>query len=178
MGLTLITPAENPVSLDDAKAWCRVDGAADDAALRIALNAAFEQAQTICGRALGVQTWKLVLDAFSPAIELSKGPVTGISAFNYVGIDGLEHTVDAGIYTLDLVSDPQWIVLNSDDSWPDTLDAINVVSITYETGYADLPAPIKAAILMQTAEWFDRRSGVEVSASLRNLLRPYRRLRI
>ncbi len=176
MGLTLVTPATNPVTLTEAKAWCRVDDNASDSVLTMLLEAAFEAVQLHVGRSLFAQTWKLVLDGFTSAIELPKGPVTGISAFTYVDPVGATRTVDEGLWTLDLVSDPQWIVLNEGESWPEALDAVNVVSVTFTAGYAALPDPIKLAVLMLVSSWFDSRAPGAVPASVCDLLRPFRRV--
>ena len=46
------------------------------------------------------------------------------------------------------------------NAWPETLDAINSVQITYAAGETTPPAPIKQAILLLIGQWFDERSAV------------------
>ena len=59
---------------------------------------------------------------------------------------------------MDLTSRRQWLVRNSDTTWPSLLDAVNVVTVEYVTGFAALPAEydgLKAAILLAVQHWND-----------------------
>ena len=81
MGLTLITPATGSlVSVAEAKAWARVDGAAEDAVVTTMLASAVAKIEELTGLALAAQGWQLTLDRFSPEIELPIGPVTTVTA--------------------------------------------------------------------------------------------------
>lgn len=184
MGLTLVTPAtDTPVTLAEAKAWCRVDGTADDDALNMSLAAATGQVEDFTGKALAEQTWLLALDDFSDVIELPRGPVLAVTSITYLDATGDEQLLDPSIYTLDLVSNPQRIVRNCGESWPEVSGAVNAVSIVFTAGYATLPAPIKMSILMLVAQWFDNRAGVqignivnEIPFTVTRLLSPFRRM--
>ena len=179
MGLTLVTPATSSVvTLEDAQAWSRADGPADEAALTIALEAAISAVETFLGRSLGAQTWRLVLDDFTAEILLPRGPVTGIEAFTYLDTAGADQAVDPEIYTLDLVSDPQRIVINDDASWPEVDDAINAVSIEFTAGYAALPSAVRMVILTLTTQAFDDRTAPALTPDMMRSLAPWRPLRI
>jgi uncharacterized phiE125 gp8 family phage protein len=161
MGLKLITAATDyPVTLDEAKAQTRVDGAADDATLTALIAAATDYVEQYTGRAIMPQTWELVLDAFSDAIQIPKGPVTGITSVSYYDINGALQTVTDTNYTPDLVSDPQWLVRDTAYTWPTTATGINVVKIQFTAGYATVPPSIKHAILLLVSQWFDERSSL------------------
>ena len=57
MTSTLIAgPGEEPVTLAEAKAWCRIDGADDDALLAALIAAARLQVESLTGRALMTQS--------------------------------------------------------------------------------------------------------------------------
>lgn len=179
MALTLITPATGPVvQTADAKAWCRVEGAGSDNLIAMLVESATRQVEELAGIALGEQTWELTLDAFSDAIELTRGPVIEIATdgFTYVDEAGDSQVVDPALYTLDIASDPQWIVRNSDASWPATMDAINVVKVRFVTGYAELPAPLEEAILRLVAQAFDNRDSGSIPARVMELIEPWRKL--
>ncbi len=178
MGLTLVTPAAaSPVTLAEAKAWCRVNGTASDSIVTTMLSSAVTLVEEYLGKALGSsQAWRLSLDAFVDEIELVRGPVTAVTAVTYTDIDEVEQTVDADIYTLDLVSDPARIVLNSGESWPETMDVVNAVSIDFVTGYPTLPAPIKTGVLSLVAQWYDNRTPGGMSDGIKQMLSPYRRI--
>ena len=65
MPLQLVTPpAEEPVSLADAKLHLRVDFTDDDALITSLIAAARQAAETLTGRQIVTARWKLVLDSF------------------------------------------------------------------------------------------------------------------
>lgn len=55
-------PAIEPISLNDAKNYLRVDHAADDALITSMISAARIQVESRTRRALMTQTWRVVLD--------------------------------------------------------------------------------------------------------------------
>lgn len=163
MGLQLVTPAAGLlVSLDEAKLACRIDetmGATEDAWLTRKIKSITSSIETFIEHSVQDQTWCLYLDAFSDSIELPKGPVTAVSAVQYDDVDGVEQTLDASAYTLDLVSKPQWIVRNSDYAWPEVLGAVNAVRITFVAGYGEGQTleRIRDVCLDVLAYWYDER---------------------
>lgn len=159
MGLTLITPpTEYPVTRTEAKTHCRIDGSDEDALVDGLIAAASEYVEQYTGRSLLGQTWKLTLDEFSDSILLPRGPVQSATV-KYYDASGVEQTASTDLYTLDAASDPAWIVRNDSETWPGTLDAVNVVSVTFIAGYETVPVPIKQAILLLVAQWYDDRTG-------------------
>ena len=191
MALTLITPAAGlPVSLAEAKAHVgiEVDDPTYDIALTVHLRAAVGYVARVLDRALGEQVWQLTLDGFDgAAIELPVGPVLSVDEVGYLDTAGASQVVDPADYTADLVSNPQRIVLNSDASWPDTMDRINAVSIEFTAGWDSdtLPDDLKLAVLQLTAHWFANREAVNVGnitsqlpLGFDALLWPFRRMRI
>lgn len=160
MGLTLVTaPSEYPVTLAQAKEQCRVIGTRSDSFLNELIADATHQAEKCLGRSIMEQTWKLTLDCFSDAISLPRGPVRSVSSVQYYDTDGALQTLDSDYYTVDLTSDPQWVVRNSNYSWPSLLDAVNVVSITYVAGFTTIPRSVTRAILLAINTWFDDRDA-------------------
>lgn len=167
MTLSLITPAASPpVSLATVKAWAGVEDDSFDPVLDAMRLAAIGHVEEVLGRALGVQTWRLTLDAFSDAIELPRGPVLGVAAnsFKYIDPAGAPQVVPAETYSLDLVSTPGWIVRNEGASWPEALDRVNAVQVDFEAGWTEtlLPPAMRAAVCMLAVNWFENRSAVNV----------------
>jgi len=163
VGLTVVTPAGSlPVSRAEAKRHLGIaDGETEfDTLVDELLAAAIATVEEYTGRLLGSQTWKLVLDDFSDAIELPRGPVSSVSWVKYFDTAGVEQTLAPSVYTVDLVSEPQWVVLNSDESWPDLLDAVNVVSVQFVAG--DMPPALALAVKMLVAQWFQHRGASNV----------------
>jgi uncharacterized phiE125 gp8 family phage protein len=185
MGLALITPAAAPpVALAAVKAFCAVEDTSHDAVLTALLAGAVRLAEAQLGQSLGEQDWRLTLDAFSDAIELPRAPVLAVTAVNYVDAAGAAQLADPGLYTVDLTSDPQWLVRNADAQWPEVLDAVNVVSVNFTAGYAEglLPPDLAVAICMIVAAWFDNRGSdsgkAAVPAAAQALLDLHRRILI
>lgn len=181
MGLTLVTPASDPlVSVADAKLWCKVDetiGTTEDNWFASKIASVAQQIEAFTGRTLGAQTWRLTLDAFADSIELPVGPVQSITSIVYDDAEGDEQTLDAAYYTLDLASNPQWVVRNADYSWPELLDAVNTVRITFVAGYgASSPvlADMKDVCLDTIGYWYRNRGDISFPREAKDRLRPYR----
>lgn len=71
----LAGPAQEPVSLAEARAFLRLDGDAEDALVQTLVTAARLHVEAITARAMIAQTWRLVLDARPPdgAVRLPEG---------------------------------------------------------------------------------------------------------
>lgn len=176
MALRLITPASaSPLTLEEAKVWARVDGSAEDMVLNALIAAATRSVEDYTGRALGQQTWELSLDAFASAIEIPKGPVIQVLSVKYDDITGAEQTATTDLYSLDLVGEPQSIVLNSGLAWPATLDRINAVRIQFTAGYPSVAEPLKSIIATLVARWYDDRGDMTIPDGVLGQLRGYRR---
>jgi uncharacterized phiE125 gp8 family phage protein len=160
MSLRLITaPASYPVTLEEAKLQCRVDSSDEDTLLNGLIAAATDYVELYTGRAIVSQTWELVLDDFSDAMLIPKGPVSSITSVKYIDVDDVEQTISSSNYTLDGVSDPQWLVKASDYTWPEVADGVNNVIIRFVAGYATVPPSIKHAVLLLIGQWFDSRAA-------------------
>lgn len=183
MGLTLLTaPTVWPVTLEEARAHCRVRSNDEDALIQGYIRAATKMIELSLGISIATQTWKLTLDEFSNAIELPRGPVLSVDSVEYYDAEGAAQTVSTALYTADLSSDPQWVVLNSDEAWPDVLDGVNAVSVTYTAGMIE-DEDLRHAILLLIGHWHGNREAVNVGSSVTSmpfaveaLMQPYRKM--
>lgn len=180
MGLTLITPATAQiVTLVEVQRHARqLDNQFDDL-LTDHIVTAQGQVEQLLGRCLAPQVWRLTIDAFSPAIMLPKGPVTAVQSVTYLDQLGAQQTASSSLYTLDLTSDPQWLVLNAGASWPDTLEGVNAVQVDFTAGYAVATDPVfvaaRAAVRALAVSWFESGEVGTVPESVRSLLFPHTR---
>lgn len=183
MTLKLITqPSGTPVDQATAKAHLRVIGTSEDALITLYLKtatAALDGPEGALGRALLTQTWELVLDAFPAGdIELPLSPLQSVTSVKYFDPDGVEQTLASGRYTVSTVSGT---VKVDSDGWPETG---GVVTVRFVAGYGaadDVPAPIKAAILLHVGDLFENRQiGTErqvfTNPAYDALTYPYRKL--
>ena len=187
MGLRLITPpAEEPITLEEAKQHLRVEDSSQDLLIGLYIMAArqhIDGKDGWLGRAIVSQTWELSLDTFpADEIQIPLVPLVSITSVVYDDEDGIEQTIDGADYTLDPAG---WVVTAGDYSWPTPITAINAVRVRFVAGYgdaADVPATIKAAILLMVGDLYAQResfatgpaSAVPMSTTVENLLAPLR----
>jgi uncharacterized phiE125 gp8 family phage protein len=179
-----------PVSLAEAKAHLRVDQDYEDALIAQLIVAARSFVERTLSLALITQGWSYFLDALprSLAVALPISPVQAVSAVKLHGADGGAVTLEAESYSVDVLSQPARLVLNG--AMPAVVArALNAFEIAFSAGYgddaADVPAPLRQAIMLLVAHWFERREPValgataqEVPATVAGLLLPYLRVRL
>jgi uncharacterized phiE125 gp8 family phage protein len=181
MPLQLLTPpAEEPVSLAEAKDHLRVDFNDDDALITALISAARQAAETLTGRQLVTARWKLVQDSFpgpslmgvpagwpfslpGHAILLPKCPVQSVFAIEYLDIAGVIQTMPPAEYTVDTACEPARLTPVFGLSWPDSLPQIGAVGVTFDAGYgpaASVPEGIKAWIRLRVGSLYAHREEV------------------
>jgi uncharacterized phiE125 gp8 family phage protein len=175
MSVRLITPpADMPVTLTEVKAHCRVDASEDDDLLETYIAVAVGHVEKVIGRSIMEQTWELLLDDFADTILLPKGPVQSITSVSYYDTNNVLQTVAAADYSLDNVSDPQWLVKAEDYTWPQVAEGVNNVIIRFVAGFETVPPEIKGAIFFLVNGFYDSRGGAAPSSLVDALLVNYR----
>jgi uncharacterized phiE125 gp8 family phage protein len=165
MTAALITPPEiEPVLLDDAKAHLRIDTDDDDALLTAAIAAARVHVETLTRRCLIEQGWRVYLDQWPRRRIVSLGPAPLISVESVTVYDtaGDPTVVDPGDYEVDTVSVPGRILLSA--AVPVATRQVNGIEIEVTAGYGtssiDVPGPLRQAIMMLVAHWYEHRGVV------------------
>ncbi len=185
--LDLVTaPATEPVTTAEAKAHMRVTTADDDAYIASLIVAARTHAEMITRRAFITQTWDLFQDHFEGnEIHLPNAPLVSVTTVKYIDVDGVLQTYSDSNYTVHQFSSaPGEVELDLDQVWPVTKMVDNAVVTRFVAGYgaaAAVPQPIKQAILMAVAHWYENREStivgvtiMEVPQATRMLLASYR----
>jgi uncharacterized phiE125 gp8 family phage protein len=160
-------PANDPVSLADAKNHLRVDISDDDTLISALITAAREHVEEATRRALITQTWRLSLDQF-PAddeIELPRPPLQSVSSIIYTDKDDTTSTLATSVYEVDTDGQPGRVKLAYGEDWPsDTLAETNPVKITFVAGYgdnaSDVPQRWQQAILLLVGHWYENREAI------------------
>ena len=182
-------PAEEPVTLAEAKLHMGVTISEHDALIESLIKAARMQAEARCQRTLIDTEWTLTLDAFPDDIRLPMPRVTAITSVSYVDTAGVTQALAGADYYLEHAGElANWIVPAYGTSWPATRDQANAVVVVYRAGVADaasVPDDIKVWIKMIVGQWYEfREAGVERAVSVLpspfwdGLLDPYRVLGI
>lgn len=188
MALVLTSgPATEPVTVAEAKAFLRIDHYSEDVLLGSLVLTSRLHIEAALGLALLSQTWKLALDDFPSdgIIELPLSPVAGVASVRVLTADGAALTLDAAAYEIDTASRPARILRSPGAYWPPPGKRSNGVEIEFTAGFgassADVPAPIRQALLLLVAHWYEHRDPVEIGASetrvpatVSALLEPYK----
>lgn len=167
MSLKLITPpASEPVTLDELKAYARIDEDADDELVTSLGIAAREHIETVLGRQLVTATYEMTLPAFpgDGVIRLVRPPVQSIVSLSYRDRQGDTVTMLPADYQIDLQADPATV--HPVRYWPVAGSYIDAVTVRYVAGYgdpADVPERIKLAIMALTAWWYEQREPAVVA---------------
>jgi uncharacterized phiE125 gp8 family phage protein len=118
-------------------------------------KAAREYAEAATGRAIGQQTWTMMIDEFPSRdyIEIPKAPLLSVTSVNYIDDDGVTATMTAGSsgYYVDTDSEPGAIMLADGASWPVYEEyPRNSVQIQFMAGHTadNLPYNTRIAIMM------------------------------
>jgi len=81
--------------------------------------------------------------------------------------------VPASSYSIDIESEPGWIVAVAGVGWPDTVVAVNAVRVNYTAGYGedaeDVPQAIRQWILLRVGHWYENREASIVGAPVEPL---------
>lgn len=172
--MTLIldtAPSDGVVSLDEVKQHVRVDSSDDDNLMSIYIQAAtrkLDGRDGLLGRCLLTQTWRLLLDRFPAQIDVPLPPCRSVDSINYIDAAGETQTLApenyqvAGLNSADGVR----IVPAYGKCWPTIGTGLEKVTVTFTAGYgddaADVPEPIRTAIMMHAALLYDNRESVVV----------------
>jgi uncharacterized phiE125 gp8 family phage protein len=174
MALKLITAGTQAVSTSDAKTHLRVTDTAEDTLIEALCQAAQGHIEAVLGAPLTPEVWEQSFDGFPcGSLQLLKQPVTAVASVKY-DLDAVETTLDTADYRLDLVSGRVW----SDGSWP-TADDVGSVRVRFTAGYAAVPAPLKAAVLLLIGDLYANREAKQLAdlgdnPTIKALLWPYR----
>jgi uncharacterized phiE125 gp8 family phage protein len=180
----IVPPAAAVVTVDQVKDHLNIDHGDDDALLQTYLSAAVAQLDGPSGwlgRALGVQTIEIRLDAFDAGpILLPCPPIIDVLSVQYLDGAGAVQTMPAGDYEL----------LGAEldraygKSWPAARSHREAVRVRYRAGYEGPIDPrIHAAILLMVGDLYANRetivtgtiaTALPMSMTVENLLTPLR----
>lgn len=201
-GLEVITaPSDEPVTTEEAIEQLREDADIAQSSLIDALiTAARSWTEEYLQRALLETQYTMTLDSFGAkysdeflinmgggqsTIFLPRSQVTSVDAIRYIDDAGATQTLATSRYRADTKSLVARITPAYSDAWPTTRCVTNAVEIDFTAGYgeaaADVPQPIRSAILMMVAHWYENRVPVvigstaqEIPMAVKHLLGPYR----
>ncbi len=203
MGLKITTePAYEPITLSEMKVHLAVTNDDQDAYIRDLSLAARQYVERWTERQLVEATYQYTLDRF-PTSGVNWGGVTeyrillprsplkktgGIVSISYIDSDGAPQTLAGSVYEADANVEPPVARLAYGQSWPNTRYQKNAVTVNFIAGYAspaEIPQPLKSAIRLLVAHWFENREAAilgtiveETPLGVKDLLWAYRLVEI
>lgn len=169
--LRVITPpAIEPVSLETARAYLRVDLTSEDFLIQSLIKAARERGEALARRAFVTQTLELVCDGWPLTHQLAlwRPPLQSVVSVTYYDRANVAQTWSD--YRVDVQSDPGQVYFNSLPGTP--LRESGGIAIRYTAGYgADddhVPERIRALILSAVAHLYEHREEPSLPKGIRD----------
>lgn len=183
--ILLTGPAVEPIALAEAKAYLRVEHDDDDDVIAALIAGARVHVEAQTRRALITQTWMLVRDVWpiDGRILLLPAPLRDLSAARIVKRDGNEQSINLNLFTIDGAGAPA-VLAFAPGTMPISDRPVAGIELDIETGYGDaptdVPEPLRQAIRLLVAHWYENRGlatiGHEVAVLPRTvsaLIAPY-----
>lgn len=183
----LAGPAQEPVTLAEAKAFLRLDDEAEDGLVSTLITAARLHVEGITGRALLAQSWRVVLDAWprDRSVRLPVTPLMSVAAVTAYDADGVGHEIAVAQFWPENGS----LLLPLNVAGMPVLRERQGIEVDYVAGFGtdpeDVPADIRQALLALVGYWFEHRdavivagSGAVVPTGFDRLVAPYRSVRL
>ncbi len=180
LSMQLITePASEPVTLDEAKLFLRIDTADDDALLATLITASRRLVEQTTGKCLLLQTWRFGVDRWpvSALLRLPLSPLLSLSAVTVMDGPGNRVAHTLAKFPITATSVPPTIQAKTVPSSGAVceggiqLDAV----FGYGTTAASVPQPLRLAVLMVAAQFYETRGQGEtiLPGAVRTLIAPF-----
>lgn len=181
-------PAAEPVSLTETKLHLRVTGDGEDLLISTLITAARQSVEETCSRALITQTLDYTVDGWPcGGFVIPRPPLVSVSSIKYRDTAGAEATWGSTNYIVRAGEIPGRVVPAYGVTYPTTtLQPAGGVTVRYVAGYGDaddVPAALKAAMLLMIGDLYEHREGIVVgqtatilaeNPTVSRLLAPYR----
>lgn len=184
-------PVITPVSLVEAKAHLRIEGSDEDMLVTGLIDAATAHVERGLGLALITQGWMIMRDRWPASwlTELPLAPLQSVASITTYDALAQASVFDASHYFADTVSNPPRLVLHGTAPWPEPGRRANGIEIVVTAGFgdtaSDVPEPVRQALLLLIAHWYESREPVvlgdtphEIPGTIAGVLAPYRPVRL
>ncbi len=179
-------PNLEPITITEAKAHLRLDDTAQDTLIASLILTSRLHIEAALGLSLIQQSWRLTLNTGSgasplpSAIRLPLHPVSALTSVKSTSADGTITTLADRAARLD--PGPPAHVIAVAGAWPIGDSLTFLFNAGFGTAASDVPAPIRQALLLLVAHWYEHRDPIEIGCSdtaiphaVSSLLHPYRR---
>jgi uncharacterized phiE125 gp8 family phage protein len=184
--MLLSGPAAEPLTLDEAKAFLRVEHDDDDDVVAALIAGARLHVEAQTRRALIAQTWRLVLHCWPSdgRVPVVPSPLRALIAVRVYRSDGSTQAIAPASFIADTAGSPPVLAFAA-GALPAPGRVVGGIELDVETGYGDrpgdVPEPLRQAIRLLVAHWYENRGAVAVGQSVAvlpqsvaALIAPYR----
>ena len=167
-GETLITAAATePLTMTEVKTHLGLPSANNDfdAQLSALIETARRFFEEWTNRQIVSATWDFTFDAFPVGRQpllVPRSPIQSITSVTYTDADGNSTTWSSSNYTVDVAFEPGRVFPVFNGVWPVARGIEGALVVRAVCGYgtaAQVPASVKACLLMLVDDWFNERDG-------------------
>ena len=181
-GVTRAVGTKDPLTLEEAKAHLKPDGADDDELIKAMIAAVAGSVEDVQARVFRKGTIELWLPGWpeSGVIRIPRFPLVSVDAVEYLKAGEVGWTTyPASNYRVLTDRTPPRIVLKKDARWPTaSLEAGDAVRVSFTAGYEDgkVPEKAKQTIRLLLGHWYENRGAVELGTAAITIPDSYRAL--
>jgi len=167
-GETLITAAATePLTMAEVKTHLGLPSANNDFDTQITslIETARRFFEESTNRQTVTATWDFTFDSFPVGrlpLLIPRSPVQSITSVTYTDADGVSTTWSSSNYTVDAANEPGRVFPVFNEVWPVARGIEGALVVRAICGYgtaAQVPASVKACMLMLIDDWFNERDG-------------------
>ena len=171
-------PAAVAVTAEDVREHSRIDSHEEDPVLTTLTTAAQSAAEEYCWSKFITQTFDQYFDSFADMLVLQFPPAGTVAYVHYIDTDGVEQTLSTDVWEQGEVDGVGVVRRKFNQSWPTDVRAHpDSVIVRFTCGYGDasnVPQPIKQAIEIHAAHYYEFREGEEnLPPAFKHLLGPF-----
>lgn len=173
--ILLSGPAVEPLSLSEAKSHLRVDHDDEDTLIQSLVTSARLHVETLTGRVLITQSWRLVLDSWPRRniLSIPVGPVQAVDEVRVYEDEDIVLTIEAANYLVETAGVPARLAMRGHKSWPGPGRPLGGIEIDFTAGFGDgpedVPASLRQAIRQLVGHWYAHREPVGFGAGAVNV---------
>ncbi|MEO9521717.1 MAG: head-tail connector protein [Parasphingorhabdus sp.] len=159
--IVTVAQTEEPISLAEAKAQCRVDGSDSDTELALYIAAARDYVEKYTGLRLSPQTVTFSTRNFKTEMPIHVAPVQSLT-IAYLDSERNSQALATSVYDSDGLNTLRPVIRRAENqSWPTVAMTNEAITVTAVVGYSIIPAAIKQALLLLVSQSFEMREDME-----------------
>ncbi len=183
--ILLTASAVEPLSLDEAKAFLRVEHDVDDALIGALIAGSLVHIEAQTRAALITQSWRISADHWPEdgRIKVTPAPLQALTAARVYDFNNVAQAIDPQAFVTDVGAS---VLAFAPWAWPAPGRLAAGIELDVTVGYgdaaADVPEPLRQAIRLLVAHWYENRGLAAIGTvtvlpgTVAALIAPYRAL--